>query len=234
MKKIILISMLILLIFAVSITSAANEVYFYPDPAYVPECGNAHVQIRMNVTDTIDTWSTMVEFDDIYIDITYVDFTGAFIQQPYANWAHHGDYITLAGVGLESVTGDYLLATLFIVCEDNSCCVSTLNFTGDENNERVISGAPEITVYPATWTNGSAQCIECGDVDCDRNINLLDSIEIYNKVINPEYSLNLPCVADVDCSGTYEIPHITMVDAFEIYNRVINPSYVLSCCELYE
>ena len=232
MKKIIF-SILMLLIFTVSVTSAANEIYFAPQPAYIPECGNAHIQIRMNVTDTIDTYETMVEFDETCIDITYVDFTGAFIQQPYANWAHHGDYITLAGVGMDSVTGDYLIATLFIVCEDNSC-ISPLNFTGDENNERVISGAPNITVYSATWINGSAQCIECGDVDCDGNINLLDSIEIYNRVINPEYSLNLPCVADVDCSGTYEIPHITMIDALEIYNRVINPSYVLSCCELRE
>lgn len=221
-----------------SAASAANEVYLDPQTVYIPECGDAIVQVRMDVTDTIDTWSTMIEFDDTCVNVTDVDFSGG-ITPTNASWGHHVDYIYLGGTELTAVTpGDYLLATLTVECDGSSCGPVNLNLIGDENIARLVAGLPDTapprngTIYPATWTDGSAQCVGCGNVDCDPSgsVNMLDVLEAYNRVINPAYPLNLPWAADTDCSGTYETPHITMLDVLDIYNRVINPSHVLPCC----
>ena len=215
----------------VSAASAANEVYLDPQTVYIPECGNAIVQVRMGVTDTIDTWSTMIEFDDTCVNITDVDFTGS-VTPTNASWGHHVDYIYLGGTELTAVTGDgYLLATLTIECKGSSCGPVNLNLMGDENIERLVAGLPDTTppkngtIYSATWTDGSAQCVGCGDVNCDGSVTPADAGKAFKRYLNSGYPLDLSWAVDVNCDGS-----VTPADAGKIFKRYLNSSYVLECC----
>jgi PKD repeat protein len=167
-KRIVFLGAVLALFLVVSATSAENAVYFSQQPVYIPECGNATVDILMNASDNIDTWSTMVEFDSECVNITEVNFTGS-ITQTYASWGHHGDYIYLGGTDLIATNGnELLLATLTVGCNGSSCGPVDLGFAGEENVTRLIAGPPDgdpgdtprvATMYSATWTNGSAQCV---------------------------------------------------------------------------
>jgi hypothetical protein len=211
------------LMLAASAASADNEVYLDPQTVYIPECGNAIVQIRMDVTDTIDTWSTMIEFDDTCVNITDVDFSGG-VTPTNASWGHHVDYIYLGGTELTNVTGDHLLATLTIECKGSSCGPVDLGFGGEENSERLIAGPPDGTppygtIYSATWTNGSAQCVGCGDVNCVDGVNIFDAIHL---------SLKSTWAGDVNC-----VDGVNIFDAIHLYYNVTypsNPTYALTCC----
>jgi hypothetical protein len=230
-KTSIMLAVMILML-AVSVASAANEVYLDPHPVYIPECGNATVQVRMDVTDTIDTWSTMIEFDDTCVNITDVDFTGG-VTPTNASWEHHVDYIYLGGTELTVTPGDCLLANLTVECDGSSCGPVDLNLIGDENIERLVAGLPDTTsprngtIYSATWMDGSAQCVGCGDVNCDGYITPADAGEAFNRYLNPLYTLKLPWAADVNDDSS-----VTPADAGEIFNRYLNPYHVLNChCE---
>jgi hypothetical protein len=199
MRKTSLMLAVMVLMLAASAASAANEVYLDPHPVYIPECGNATVQVRMNVTDTIDTWSTKIGFDDTCVNITDVDFT-AGVTPTNASWGHHVNHTYLGGTELTAVTpGDYLLATLKVECDGSSCGPVNLNLIGDENIERLVAGLPDTapprngTIYSATWTDGSAQCVGlCGDVNCVDGVNIFDAIHLYYNVTypsNPTYAL---------------------------------------------
>ncbi|KAF5430976.1 PKD repeat-containing protein [Candidatus Methanophagaceae archaeon] len=167
-KRIVFLGAVLALFLVVSATSAENAVYFSQQPVYIPECGNATVDILMNASDNIDTWSTMVEFDSECVNITEVNFTGS-ITQTYASWGHHGVYIYLGGTDLIATNGnELLLATLTVGCNGSSCGPVDLGFAGEENVTRLIAGPPDgdpgdtprvATMYSATWTNGSAQCV---------------------------------------------------------------------------
>ena len=217
------------LMLAASASAAANEVYLDPQTVYIPECGNAIVQIRMDVTDTIDTWSTKIEFDDACVNITDVDFSGG-ITPTNASWGHHVDYIYLGGTELTAVTGNHLLATLTIECKGSSCGPVDLGFGGEENSERLIAGPPDGTppygtIYSATWTNGTAQCVTCGDVYIDNNVNMVDVGLLLNHVFNPAGYPIYEWSGNVD--GTNGI---NMVDVGLLLNHVFNPAgYPLNC-----
>ena len=219
---------MVVLMLAASAASATNEVYLDPQTVYIPECGTATVEVRMSATNTIDTWSTMIEFDGTCVNITDVDFTGG-ITPTNASWGHHVDYIYLGGTELTAVTGDHLLATLTVEC-DGSCGPIDLNLVGDENIEQLIAGLPDDdpprngTIYSATWTNGSAQCGGgCGDVDNDGDVDIDDVVESYIlAIVSPGYLW----AADVDCDGDVDID-----DVVDIYIRaIIDPTYELHCC----
>ena len=97
-----------------SVASADNVVYFDPQTVCMPEFNTATVQVRMDASDNIDTWSTMIKFDDGCVNITEVDFTGSITPTNTA-WGHHGDYIYLGGTELSSSSGsELLLATLTV------------------------------------------------------------------------------------------------------------------------
>jgi hypothetical protein len=200
------------LMLAASTASAANEVYLDPQTVYIPECGNATVQVRLNATDTIDTWSTKIEFDPACVNITDVDFSGG-ITPTNASWGHHGNYIYLGGTELTAVTGDHLLANLTVECNNSGGCASplntsSLNFTGEVNVTRLIAGPldgdpPYGTIYSATWTNGSTQCVKCGDVNCDDSVDIADVLLLLNHLstgypINCEWSANVNGDTSVD------------------------------------
>ena len=231
-KKLILLGAALALLLAVSVTSVANEVHFSQETVYIPECGNATVEVLMNATNSTDTWSTRVEFDSVCVNITEVDFSGS-ITPTYASWGHHGDYVYLGGTNLTaSSDNELLLATLTVECNGSSGGPVDLAFTGDEEVERLIAGPPDDapprngTIHSAMWTNGSAQCVGRGDVDCDKDVTVDDVVDIYKHVSNPTYPLYLPWAADVDyCDG-----EITVDDVVDIYKHVSNPTYKLHCC----
>jgi hypothetical protein len=230
MRETSIMLVMVALMLAASAASAANEVYLDPQTVYIPECGNAIVHVRMDVTDTIDTWSTMIEFDDTCVNITDVDFTGS-VTPTNAAWGHHGNHIYLGGTELTAVTpGDYLLATLTVECDGSSCGPVDLNLIGDENIERLVAGMPDTapprngTIYSATWTDGSAQCRGgCGDVDNDGDVDIDDAVESYIlAIVSPGYLW----AAVVDCDQDVDID-----DVVEIYIRaIIDPTHVLHCC----
>ena len=188
----------------------------------------------MNVTDDIDTWSTMVEFDSVCVNITEVNFTGS-ITPTNASWGHHGDHIYIGGTDLDNRTGDYLLATLTVECNGSSCGPVNLNFTGEEGVERLMAGPPDgshgdkpriATIYSATWTNGSAQCVGwCGDVNEDHTVNVLDVLGVYRRALDPSYQLKVPWAADVNCDG-----NINVLDVLGVYRKALDPNYDLGCC----
>ena len=214
----------------VSAASAANEVYLDPQTVYIPECGNATVQVRMDVTDMIDTWSTMIEFDDTCVNITDVDFTGS-VTPTNASWGHHVDYIYLGGTELTAVTGDgYLLATLTIECKGSSCGPVNLNLMGDENIERLVAGLPDTTppkngtIYSATWTDGSAQCVGCGDVDCSTAVNMGDYLTLR------AYVLGAPVTSYGWASDLDGVAGINMGDYLTLRAYVLGAPVALNCC----
>ena len=225
---------MVVLMLAASAASATNEVYLDPQTVYIPECGTATVEVRMSATNTIDTWSTMIEFDGTCVNITDVDFTGG-ITPTNASWGHHVDYIYLGGTELTAVTGDHLLATLTVEC-DGSCGPIDLNLVGDENIEQLIAGLPDDdpprngTIYSATWTNGNARCrCECGDVNCVNGVDMTDVILLYYNVTyypDPTYALASTWAGDVNCANG-----IDMTDVILLYYNVTyypDPTYALA------
>ena len=189
-----------MLLLAVSAASADNRIYFDPHPLYIPECGNATVQLLLNATDRVDTWSTMIGFDNESVNITEVDFTGG-ITPTNASWGYHGDYVYLGGVSLENRTDDgLLLANLTVEC-NGSCGEVSLSVMGEENVERLIAGPPDGepphgTIHAANWTAGGAQCVDCGDVDGDGYVNVGDALALYNNATTPEL---LSCCSSGTC-----------------------------------
>ncbi len=83
---------------------------------------------------------------------------------------------------------------------------------------------PYGAIYSATWVNGSAQCVGCGDVDCNGYVTGNDVVEAYKRSANPAYPLWLPWAADVDGNG-----YVTGNDVVELYKRSANPAYELHC-----
>jgi len=217
------------LVLTVSAASAANEVYLDPHPVYIPECGNATVQVRMDVTDTIDTWSTMIEFDDTCVNITDVDFTGG-VTPTNASWGHHGNYIYLGGTELTVTPGDCMLANLTVECDGSSCGPVNLNLIGDENIERLVAGLPDTTpprngtIYSATWTDGSAQCVGCGDVDCSTAVGAGDYFLLR------AYVLGAPVTTYGWASDVDGIAGIGAGDYFLLRAYVLGAPVTLNCC----
>jgi hypothetical protein len=219
------------LMLAASASAAANEVYIDPQTVYIPECGNAIVQIRMDVTDTIDTWSTKIEFDPACVNITDVDFSGG-ITPTNASWGHHVDHIYLGGTELDYVTGDHLLANLTVECNNSGGCASPLNtsplnFTGEVNVTRLIAGPPDGdppygTIYSATWTNGTAQCVKCGDVTGNGKINRGDVTLLRNHIYNG-YPIVLDWAGDVTGNCKINRGDVTL-----LRNHLYN-GYPLNC-----
>ncbi|NQE45358.1 hypothetical protein C5S31_04970 [ANME-1 cluster archaeon GoMg2] len=205
-KKLVLLGAALALFLAVSATSVANEVYFSQETVYIPECGNATVDILMNATNYTDTWSTMIKFDSVCVSITEVNFSGS-ITPTNASWGDHDSYIYLGGTNLTATSdNELLLATLTVECNGSSCGPVALNFTGEEEVERLMAGPPDDapprngTIYSTTWTNGSAQCVGCGDVDGNGIPDILDG----KKVAKGEIS-TINWAADVDCDGIPDI-----------------------------
>ena len=196
MKAKLILSGLLTLLLVASAVSADNTVYLEPQTVYVPECGDATVQIRLNSTDTIDTWSTMVEFGSECVNITDVSFAEG-VTPEYANWGHNDGYIYLGGVSPDDVTGDHLLATLTVECVDGSCGSVDLSIVGG-TDEQLIAGPgvndpPHATIYPATWMGGSAQIVGCGDVDCGGGVAAADYFLLRAYVLGAPVSLGCCC-----------------------------------------
>ena len=206
-KRIVFLGAVLALLLVVSAASAENEVYFSQQPVYIPECGNATVDILMNASDSIDTWSTMVEFDSECVNITEVNFTGSITQANASG--HHGDYIYLGGTGLTAMSGnELLLATLTVECNGSGVCTSHLNFTGEYNVTRLIAGPPDDTpprngtIYSATWVNGSAKSVGCGDVTGDGNVNWFDYVTLRAYVLGAHgWTVRSNWTADVTGDG---------------------------------
>jgi len=229
----------LVLLLAVPAVPAANEVYLNPQTVYIPECGNATVQLLLNATDRVDTWSTMIGFDNKSVNITEVDFTGG-ITPTNASWGYHGDYVYLGGVSLDDRTGDRLvLANLTVEC-NGSCSPVSLSVMGEENVTRLIAGPPDDTpphngtIHAATWTDGGAQCVGCGDcgnVNGADGVDIFDAIRLYYNVTyypDPSYVLDNPWAGNVNCVGGVDI-----FDAIRLYYNVTynpDPSYALTCC----
>ena len=206
-----------MLMLAMSAASAANEIYLDPHPVYIPECGNATVQVLLNATDAIDTWSTKIGFGDICVNITDVDFTDSISTN--ASWGHHGNYIYLGGVSLDSVTGNGLvLANLTVEC-DGSCGLVDLELFGIVDVERLIAGPPDGepphgTIRAATWTGGNAQCVGCGDANGDGFVTAADAYPVFTRTVCNDW------VADANGDG-----FVTAADAYPVFARILNCRY---------
>jgi hypothetical protein len=209
--------------------SRENNVYFEPQTVYLPECGNATVQIMLDATDEIDTWSTIVEFDYESVNITGVRFAGG-ITPTYADWRHHTDHVYIGGTDLNESSGTgLLLATITLECNrtgtDASAGASTspLHFAGEEGIERLIAGE---TVHPATWTDGAAQSVKRGNVNCAGDVDMSDVALLLNHVYDAEgYPLSCEWAGDINGAG-----EIDMSDVALLLNHVYDAEgYPLSC-----
>ena len=207
----------LMLLLAVSAASADNRIYFDPHPLYIPECGNATVQLLLNATDRVDTWSTMIGFDNESVNITDVDFTGG-ITPTNASWGYHGDHIYLGGVSLDNGTGDeLLLATLTVEC-NGSCGEVSLSVMGEENVERLIAGPPDGdpphgTIHAATWVNGTAQCVDCGDVNCKDGVDAADYFLLRAYVLGAPVTVDT-WAADVNCKDGIDAADYFLLRAY--------------------
>jgi hypothetical protein len=65
----------------------------------------------------------------------------------------------------------------------------------------------------------------CGDVNCDGKVTMSDVRKVFNRYLDPSYTLDLPWAADVNCDGK-----VTMSDVRKVFNRYLNPGYDLNCC----
>jgi hypothetical protein len=200
-KTSMMLGMLVLLL-AASAASAANEVYLDPPTVYIPECGNATVQVLLNATNTTDTWSTKIGFDNNSVNITNVTFADSISTN--ASWGYHGDHIYLGGVSLENRTGNgLLLATLMVEC-NGSCGPVDLNIMGEEGVERLIAGPPDDTephngtIHAAAWTDGSAQCVDCGDTTIDGKVRASDGRRIFHNI---SYGVTISNLWTADVTG---------------------------------
>ena len=199
----------LVMLFIISIASADNEVYL-PETTYIPECGTTTIEILLNASDDIDTWSTMIEFDNTCINITDVNFIGS-ITPNNASWGHHGNYIYLGGTELTASNGnELLLATLTVECLNSGECSCDLKFTGIENEKRLIAGPPDGMFYSATWVNGIAQCVECGDVNCDTAITIADVLLLLNH-LSTGYEINCEWAANVNGDTAITIADILLL-----------------------
>ncbi len=165
MKNISIIIGILAILSMLSGVAADNTVYFDPGIVSMDGYGTGTVDVYLSSTDSIDTWSTMIEFDSNCINITNLEFSGSIT--PYYNgWGHFGNYIYLGGTDLNDISGNgLLLATLTVECIDPSGCTSQLNFAGEIGNERLIAGPPDnspnyVTVYDATWISGTDWLLE--------------------------------------------------------------------------
>jgi len=160
MKNISIIIGILAILSMLSGVAAVNTVYFDPEIVSMDECGTETVYVFLDLSDTIDTWATKIEFDSNCINITNVEFSGS-ITPTYNGWGHFDNYIYLGGTDLTYGAGDdLLLATLTVECIDPLGCTSLLSFTGEIGNERLIAGPPDnsphyVTVYDATWISGT-------------------------------------------------------------------------------
>ena len=94
--------------------------------------------------------------------------------------------------------------------EDNITVCADNNNTVDESNE----------------TNNCLTNIwKCGDVNKDGRVTMSDVRKVYNRYLDPSYSLCNEWAGDVNCDG-----RITMSDVRKVYNRYLDPSYDLNCC----
>ena len=149
----------VLTVFAVSTASAANTVYFDSQHSTITggPCNTTTVELRVTTTDAINSWNTYIEFNSSCVNITGCSFDGSPISH-ISGWAHHGSWIDIGATKNDPndscISGDQLLATLTIHCEEGNC-TSPLNFTGTENVWRYIGCAKVPALYSATWQNGT-------------------------------------------------------------------------------
>ena len=229
-KRIVFLGVVLALLLVVSAASAANDVYFSQQTVYIPECGNATVDILMNASDNIDTWSAMVEFDSECVNITGVIFSGSITQANASG--HHGDYVYLGGTNLTAMSGnELLLATLTVECNGSSSGPVDLGFAGEENVTRLIAGPPDgdpgdtprvATMRSVTWVNGSAQSVGCGDVNCDGVVTIADVLLLLNH-LSTGYPINCEWSANVNGDTA-----ITIADVLLLLNH-LSTGYPLNC-----
>jgi hypothetical protein len=164
-EKRILIGALALLVFTVSVVSAAGStVYLVPTNSNVSEgyCNTSTVELRLNTTEQVAGWNVTIAFDPSCVNITDVDFTGSnFIVSDWGNW---GDHILAGGsvIGAK-YTGDLFLANLTIHCECIDCayCESPLVFTGTGLYDDYGGMLPSPDTIDGTFTCGTPCLGDC-------------------------------------------------------------------------
>jgi hypothetical protein len=184
-----LIGVLVLLVFAVSATSAENRIYLVPEDGGVPSgyCNNITMELRLDTSDLAASWEADIAFNQTCVDLVDVDFTGSAFDE-MTDWAHKGNYIK-AGADVPSGTttsGDLFLANITIHCNCSECayCESPIEFTYvglyDDMGEDVL----------VVGVDGN---VTCGTPTCDRCLG-----DCYNDT-GALVASNVPCY---DCIGT--------------------------------
>ena len=126
-----------------------NTVYLVPKVSGVSGGAGTEftVDVRVNATETINSWQTDIAFDYSCIDVTNVTYGWSGYN---GLWTWGPGQITMGDAKVGCVSGDILLATLTIQCTD--CCASSLDFTGT----RFLKCGAE--TRSASWENGSVIC----------------------------------------------------------------------------
>lgn len=107
------------------------------------------------------------------------------------------------------------------------------DYTGNDSDGDGFGGFPYFIPNPSGLNNHdwlplvipAEETLLCGDVDCDADIDIIDVIEIYKRVCNPEYLLGCSNAGDTDCDADIDI-----IDVIEVYKKVCDPLYGLNCC----
>jgi hypothetical protein len=125
-----------------------NIVYFLPKDSHGEAGTDFTVEVRVNATETINSWQTDIAYDYSCINVTNVTYGWSGYN---GLWTWGPGQITMGDSRVSGISGDMLLATLTIHCED--CCASSLDFTGVRFLKQAGAGDRS-----ASWTNGSAIC----------------------------------------------------------------------------
>jgi len=201
--------------------SGINSVTMSYDDYYVPECGSTVVEVRMNSTNDVEEWQTVIEFDPNVVNITGVDFSGTVFDY-FGTWSHNESYIVVysrIGAFADPVSGDWRLFNITVA--GNGTGVTGLEF----NESECFLADGEIPVFHnVTWDGCSIQCVGCGDCDCDGFVSSHDVIETFRRAVNPYHPLGYEWAANAD-GDTF----ISSNDVIEIFRRAVNPYHPLNC-----
>ncbi|MEA1894936.1 MAG: right-handed parallel beta-helix repeat-containing protein [Euryarchaeota archaeon] len=104
---------------------------------------------------------------------------------------------------------------------DHACPVNNWNILHHDRT-RFTENYPE--TGPCWDVNGDIT--QCGDVNCDEDIDIRDVKKVRKRMVVPNYALDCPWAANAKCDDDIDIR-----DVKKVRKRMVVPNYVLNCCK---
>lgn len=180
---------------AFTIVQAQNEVYLVPQDSNAQAGDKAEVEIWANATD----------FKSGVINLTYdpgcanvTDYVWNVTNFPLSDWSHGdgSEWITFMASEL-TLTGNYQIGTLTILCVNSETCGTRLHF--DESSTLFDPQGIELI---ANWVDGTLTCTSIED-SFDTGSGTYPSIMgTHNGTITPAHDIIANKMYTYPCSGT--------------------------------